>query len=191
MRYLLRLVNDILNVERLKAGRLEYDLRPVRLVDLLHELEPMVEPQLRARSITYRVDVGPDDVVMADREKLMQVLINLISNAVKFTPHGGAVTIDSPRRAEESMPVGQCFIRVGDTGMGIPEGKQSSVFEPFVQVDVSPSRRAKGAGLGLSISRDLSRGMGGELRVRSSEGAGAAFTITLPRATPPRPEPAP
>ena len=190
-RYLLRLVNDILNVERLKAGRLEYDLQPVLLADLLHELEPMVEPQLRARSITYRVDVGPDDVVMADREKLMQVLINLISNAVKFTPHGGAVTIDSPRRAEESMPAGQCFIRVSDTGVGIPEGKQSSVFEPFVQVDASPSRRATGAGLGLSISRDLARGMCGQLRVRSAVGAGAAFTVTLPRATPSCGEPVP
>lgn len=180
-RYLLRLVNDLLNVARLKAGRLAYELQPVTLADVLAELEPMIQPQLAAKSIAYRVDVPPDVVVAADREKLVQVLLNLLSNSVKFTPAGGAVTIDAPRRAA-APPVAPdlCFVRVRDTGIGIPLHKQSAVFEPFVQVDASPSGRSAGAGLGLSISRDLVRGMGGELRARSTEGAGASFTLTLP-----------
>jgi PAS domain S-box-containing protein len=180
-RYLLRLVNDILNLERLRSGRLTYDIRPVRVARLLDELEPMIGPQLAARSLSYVVQLGDGDVVLADRERLSQVLINLISNAVKFTPEGGTVTIDCPERADGTTPRDLCFIRVRDTGVGIPDGKQATVFEPFVQVDVLPSRRAEGAGLGLAIGRDLSRGMGGELRVRSVEGAGASFTITLPR----------
>ena len=183
-RYLLRLVNDILNVERIRKGRLEYDLKPVHLSELVQELDPMIAPQLAAKSLRYAVYLTDADVVMADREKLAQVIINLISNAVKFTPEGGSVTIDCPRRADGATPDALCFIRVRDTGVGIPEGKQAAVFEPFIQVDVSPSRRADGAGLGLAISRDLSRGMGGELRIRSIEGAGASFTISLPRPAP-------
>ena len=179
-RYLLRLVNDLLNVARLRAGHLEYDLQPTALADVLAELEPMIEPQLAAKSIAYHADVSPDVVVVADREKLVQVLLNLLSNSVKFTPAGGGVTIDTPRRAAPPAALDRCFVRVRDTGIGIPLHKQSAVFEPFVQVDTSPSGRSVGAGLGLSISRDLARGMGGELRARSAEGAGASFTLTLP-----------
>jgi PAS domain S-box-containing protein len=181
-RYLLRLVNDILNMERLRTGRLEYDLKPVCISDLVEELEPMVGPQLAAKSLHFEVNLTKDCVAIADREKLEQVLINLISNAIKFTPEGGTVTIDCPSRSEGMSSDDHCFIRVSDTGVGIPDVKQSAIFEPFVQVDVSRSRRAEGAGLGLAISRDLSRGMGGDLRVRSIEGVGASFTICLPRA---------
>jgi PAS domain S-box-containing protein len=179
-RYLLRLINDLLNVARLRSGHLEYDLQPVVLADALAELEPMIGPQLAAKYIAYRVDVPPDVVVVADREKLVQVLLNLLSNSVKFTPARGTVTIDSPRRATPPAAPDACFVRVRDTGIGIPLHKQSAVFEPFVQVDTSPSGRSAGAGLGLSISRDLARGMGGDLRARSAEGAGASFTLTLP-----------
>ena len=179
-RYLLRLVNDILNLERIRTGHLEYDLMPARVSDLVQELDPMIGPQLAAKSLRYAVHLTDRDVVMADRDKLAQVIINLVSNAVKFTPEGGSVSIDCPVRADGTSLVGRRFIRVRDTGVGIPRGKQAAVFEPFVQVDVTPSRRTEGAGLGLAISRDLSRGMGGELRVRSIEGEGASFTITLP-----------
>jgi signal transduction histidine kinase len=98
------------------------------------------------------------------------------------------VTIDCPERSDGTTPGGVCFIRVRDTGVGIPEDKQALVFDAFVQVNVEPSKRTDGAGLGLAISRDLSRGMGGELRVRSVEGAGSSFTITLPRPAPLRPD---
>ena len=187
-RYLLRLVNDILNMERLRTGRLDYDVKPVRIADLVEELEPMIGPQLTAKSLQLVVDLSARDVALADREKLEQVLINLISNAIKFTPEGGSITLDCPQRAEPMPSDALCFVRVRDTGVGIPDVKQAAIFEPFVQVDVSPARRGEGAGLGLAISRDLSRGMGGDLRVRSLEGVGASFTVSLPRAPAPRVE---
>ena len=191
-RFLLRLVNDVLNVARLRAGRLEYDLQPVHLADVLADLEPLIGPQLGAKSIAYHVSVAPSVVVIADRERLEQILLNLVSNAVKFTPSGGSVTIDCPTRAAHPAVTDRCFVRVQDTGIGIPLNRQSSVFEPFVQVNTTPSGRAAGAGLGLSISRDLARGMGGELRVRGVEGAGASFTLSLPFVEPrPRADDAP
>ena len=179
-RFLLRLINDLLNVARLKAGQLEYDVQPVALIDVLAELDPMIGPQLEAKSIAYEVRVDPSTSVLADREKLVQVLLNLLSNAVKFTPAGGSVAIDSPRRASLPAAPDQCFVRVRDSGIGVPLNKQSAIFEPFVRVDTSTSARTVGAGLGLSISRDLARGMGGELRVRGADGAGASFTLSLP-----------
>jgi signal transduction histidine kinase len=106
-----------------------------------------------------------------------QVLLNLLSNAVKFTPPGGRVTLDATTRESVRDTV---FVRVTDTGVGVPPEKQSVIFEPFVQVQTGPTRATDGAGLGLAISRDLARGMGGDLRVRSIEGVGATFTLSLP-----------
>ena len=180
-RYLLRLVNDVLNFERLQTGRLEYHVEPVRLAEVVTDVEPMIGPQLRAKGLSYATDVPQDCVVRADREKLSQVLLNLLSNAVKFTPSGGHVVIDCPRRGDGSDKPDVVFLRVGDTGVGIADEKLDAVFEPFVQVATSPASRVGGAGLGLAISRDLARGMGGDLRVRSTVGVGTAFTLELPR----------
>jgi signal transduction histidine kinase len=116
-------------------------------------------------------------MVRADRDKVMQILINVLANAAKFTPAGGLVTIDVAQRAGVSAS----FIRVTDTGIGIPRDKQARIFEPFVQVHTGPTRVAEGAGLGLAISYDLAKAMGGDLRVRSEEGKGARFTLSLPR----------
>jgi signal transduction histidine kinase/PAS domain-containing protein len=181
-RHLLRHVNDVLNFARLQAGRLEYTLAPVALAEVLAELEPLIGPQLRTKALTYTVDVPGDCVVRADREKLMQVLLNLLSNAAKFTPAGGRVTVDWARRGDGTDSRATVFLRVTDTGVGIPRDKYDAVFEPFVQVDATPAGRTGGSGLGLAISRELARGMGGDLRVRSIVGMGTAFTIALPRA---------
>ena len=115
----------------------------------------------------------------ADREKSQQIILNLLGNAAKFTPDGGLVVVDTGFRAEVADRV---FLRVTDTGPGIPREKLSAVFEPFVQVDASHTRRGQGTGLGLTISRDLARGMGGDLRARSVMGEGSTFTLSLPRA---------
>ena len=181
-RYLLRHVNDVLNFARLKAGRVEYEMAPVGLAEVVRELEPMIGPQLVARSLDYVVDVGSSHVVLADRLKLVQVLLNLLSNAAKFTRPGGRVSVECVDRADGTGDAGTVFIRVSDTGIGIANDRSSVIFEPFVQVDASPAGRASGSGLGLAISRDLVRGMGGELRVRSTLGVGTSFTISLPRA---------
>jgi signal transduction histidine kinase len=181
-RYLLRHVNDLLNFERLKSGRLEYDVQPVLLADVVGGVEPMIRPQLHTKALTYVVQVPKEHVVKADRDKLSQVIINLLSNAVKFTPSGGRVTIECVTRQDGNSDPDTVFLRVADTGIGIPREKMDTVFEPFVQVDASPAGRASGAGLGLAISRDLARGMGGELRVRSTVNVGTTFTVTLQRA---------
>jgi PAS domain S-box-containing protein len=177
--HLLRLVNDVLNLARIESGRVDYLLEDLSVRELLAEVIPMVEPQLAEKKLAFDVDAGEPLRVRADREKVQQILINLLSNAIKFTPPGGRVSMSPSTRAEEP---GFVFLRVTDTGIGIPADKQASVFEPFVQVDMSPTRPTEGTGLGLAISRDLARGMGGDLRVRSEPGRGSTFTLALPSA---------
>jgi len=177
-RHLLRLINDVLNLARIETGRLEYAIEDVVLQDVVAELAPMVEPQLAAKALAYRLRLPPEPVVVrADREKLSQILLNLVSNACKFTPSRGTVTIHVPTPTRVG---GRIFVQVADTGVGVPLDKQDQIFEPFVQVQAGPTRTAEGAGLGLAISRDLARGMGGDLRVRSRPGRGATFTLELP-----------
>jgi PAS domain S-box-containing protein len=177
-RHLLRLINDMLNLARIEAGRVDYDLERFRLREVIDTVMPMVEPQLAARQLRYELDVPPELAAYADREKVQQILLNLLSNAIKFTPPDGCVSVDGfvDREREDRV-----YLRVRDTGIGIPQERLEDVFEPFVQVDVSHARRTEGTGLGLAISRDLARGMGGDLRARSKHGAGSSFTLTLPR----------
>jgi signal transduction histidine kinase len=117
--------------------------------------------------------------VRADREKMQQVLVNLLTNAIKFTPAGGSITIEVMRSTND--PTMSC-IRVRDTGCGIPANKLEAIFAPFVQLGVRPLSGQEGLGLGLAISRDLARGMGGDLTVSSTVGEGCTFTLTLPSA---------
>jgi signal transduction histidine kinase len=176
-RHLLRLINDVLNLARIETGRLEYAITEVVVQDVVAELAPMVEPQLAAKSLTYRLRLPAEPVIVhADREKLAQILLNLVSNACKFTPARGTVTIEIPRPTRVD---GRVFVQVADTGVGVPMDKQEQIFEPFVQVQAGPTRTVEGAGLGLAISRDLARGMGGDLRVRSAPGGGSTFTLEL------------
>jgi signal transduction histidine kinase len=178
-RHLLRLVNDVLNLSRIETGRLEYEITSVAVQEVVHELLPMVQPQLAAKRLTLQVELPADPLlVRADREKLEQVLLNLLSNAMKFTGVGGRVTLDG--LAPDDAP-GVALVRVIDTGIGIPRSKHEAIFEPFVQVHVGPTRPVEGAGLGLAISRELARGMGGDLGVLSVEGEGSSFTHTLVR----------
>jgi len=177
-RHLLRLINEVLNLARVESGRVDYDIQDFPVQQVVAELGPMIQPQFDAKGVHYEVHLPGDPVmVRADRDKVMQILINLLANAVKFTPTGGRVTLDVAQRAGVSA----MFIRVTDTGVGIPRDKQERIFEPFVQVHTGPTRTAEGAGLGLAISYDLARAMGGDLRVRSEEGKGARFTVSLPR----------
>jgi signal transduction histidine kinase len=155
------------------------------VASVIDDVRPMIEPQLAAKGLAFGVDLpDPALAVWADREKLVQVLLNLLSNAVKFTPARQAD--GSPGRvvvavAGRAGAPDVAYLRVGDTGVGIPRDKQDAVFQPFVQVDAGLTRTQEGTGLGLAISRDLARGMGGDLRVRSVEGEGSVFTVTLRR----------
>ena len=176
--HLLVLINDILHFAKLEAGQVEYRLEPVAVRATLEEVEPLVAPQVAARGLTFtRAAVDAALAAAADRDKLQQILVNLLTNAIKFTAPGGAV------RLEVAADAAAVRIAVVDSGIGIAADKQALIFEPFVQVDRQAARDSRpGVGLGLAISRDLARGMGGDLTVASTPGAGSTFTLTLPRA---------
>jgi PAS domain S-box-containing protein len=176
-RHLLGLINDILNLTRVEAGRVEYAIATVRLDEVIAELETMIEPQMTAKAIRFDVELPDRDLtVRADHEKLVQILLNLLSNAVKFTAPEGRITLRAHR--DDARRV--IRFEVHDTGRGIPDDKLESIFEPFVQVRSHPTKANEGTGLGLAISRNLARGMGGELRAESVLGKGSTFTLTLP-----------
>ncbi|MEO8563905.1 MAG: PAS domain S-box protein [bacterium] len=186
-RHLLGLINNILNLTRLETGRVEYHIRPVLIRSVLGDLSSLVQPQFAVREIEL-VTVLPDEgtdaphYVAADREKLIQILTNLLGNASKFTPSGGRVELALVRNDADPATA---IIRVHDTGPGIPSDKLDVIFEPFVQLERSLTIPAEGTGLGLAISRDLARGMHGDLRAECREGDGATLILTLPRADAP------
>jgi len=180
-RHLLGLINDVLNYARIEAGRVEYDLSPVPVHELLMDVLPMVESQVASKSLTLETalpDVRETEPVYAwaDRDKLAQVLLNVLSNAIKFTPEGGRITTSLATDGSSHV-----IVRISDTGVGIPGDKLDAVFEPFVQVRSDLTRTTEGTGLGLAISRDLARGMGGDLRATSELGVGSTFELVLRR----------
>jgi PAS domain S-box-containing protein len=175
--HLLGLINDILSFAKLEAGQVELDVGHVALPHTLGEVEALVAPQMAAKALRYASDVRvPELAVRADPERLRQILLNLLGNAIKFTPEGGriAVTCD----ADASRVV----IHVRDTGVGIPREALERIFDPFVQVGRDLRAPSDGVGLGLAISRDLARRMGGDLTADSRVGEGSTFTLLLPRA---------
>ena len=178
---LLSLINDVLNFTKLEVGHIEYHLEDLHLDGVVLQMMPMIEPQLAAKGIACAAHVAPGSIVRADRDKLQQILLNLLSNAAKFTETGGRVTVETA--ACDAMPSGGVCLEVTDTGCGIPADKLEEIFDPFVQVHRKLTRVTEGSGLGLAISRDLARGMGGDLRVRSIEGEGATFTLRLRKAS--------
>ena len=177
-RHLLTLINQVLDLARIERGQVEYECEPIAVQELVSASRAMVEPLLLPKDLSCHV--VPHDaplVVRADREKAQQILLNLLSNAIKFTPTGGRITIES---GTDPTAPSHANIRVTDTGIGIPAADQESVFAPFFQLTAQGNARREGAGLGLAISRNLARGMGGDLTVTSAPGEGATFTLTLP-----------
>ncbi|HET9798971.1 MAG TPA: PAS domain S-box protein [Gemmatimonadaceae bacterium] len=182
-RHLLGLINNVLNLTRIETGRVEYRIRPVLVSSVLADLASLVQPQFAARSIALvsrlpDEGAGADLYVAADREKLIQILTNLLGNAAKFTPPHGEVEL----RLVEGTDSAMAQIHVRDSGPGIPADKLELIFEPFVQLERSLTTPSEGTGLGLAISRDLARGMGGDLHAVSVEGHGATLVLTVPRA---------
>lgn len=175
--HLLGIINDILNFSRIEAGQLTYDLAPVALHDVVTLVVQMLAPQATAKHLQL-IDEGcpPDLAAWADRAKVEQIVLNLVSNAIKFTGAPGEIGVSCHDRGDGSVG-----LVVRDTGVGIPGDKLEAIFEPFVQVGRTLTTGSEGAGLGLAISRDLARGMGGTITVRSTPGEGSAFTLVLPR----------
>jgi PAS domain S-box-containing protein len=176
-RHLLGLINGVLNYAKLDAGMLHYDIEDVSLEEVLSTCEALVAPQAKTRGITLDSSgCDPSLVALGDREKVQQIVLNLLSNALKFTSSGGRVSLGCAAVSD-----GGVAVWVKDTGRGIDVNQHERVFQPFVQVDSGLTRTQEGVGLGLAISRDLARGMGGDLVVESTPGVGSLFTLTLNR----------
>jgi PAS domain S-box-containing protein len=185
-RHLLSLINEVLNFAKLDASAVALELRPVLVEDVLADVVPLVETQLATKHLAFEITLpesahAPPVPVLADREKLGQVLLNLLANAAKFTPRGGRVRLALEEETLGTDGAARVAIRVHDTGIGIPPDRLDDIFEPFVQVDSSLTREATGTGLGLSISRELTRAMGGDIRVHSTPGHGSTFSVVLRR----------
>jgi signal transduction histidine kinase len=174
---LLGLINDVLNYARLDAGAVSFTLRPVDVPRLVSDAMALLALQAQHGGVRLRDEGGPHVHMLADVEKARQILLNLLSNAVKFTDPGGSVT------TRWSVAGGRVRISIADTGIGIPAERLRTIFDPFVQVDANLTRQKQGVGLGLAISRDLARGMDGDIEVTSEVGRGSTFTLSLPQAT--------
>jgi signal transduction histidine kinase len=178
-RHLLAVVANILDIAKADAETLIPErVDGVCVTTLVGEAVAMVEVEAEAKGITIRADIPhATPRLSADPLRVRQVLINLLSNAVKFTDSGGSVVVEA--RLEGDMVA----LEVGDTGIGIAEVHQETIFQPFGQVDASLARRHRGTGLGLALSRRLTELQGGRLEVRSAVGKGSLFTATFPRSS--------
>jgi signal transduction histidine kinase len=174
--HLLSIINDILSFARIEAGYVDFTLEPLAARDVISSLEQFIAPQLAERRLGFSLRPCDASLVMvADRDKTQQVLLNLLTNAAKFTAVGGEIHVHAD---EDDATIG---IHVTDTGIGIPSDRLDAIFEPFVQVHRSLTHPISGTGLGLSISRDIARKMGGDIGVKSTLGQGSTFTLLLPR----------
>jgi len=173
---LLNLINDILDLSKIEAGHMEVRPESVRLSQMVEELGRTFQPVAEQKRLSFRIALAPDasETIDTDRQRLEQVLKNLLSNALKFTEKGEVKL--SIRRA----PQGRIAFAVSDTGIGIPHHQQEMVFEAFRQADGTTNRKYGGTGLGLSISRELARLLGGEIKLVSEPGAGSTFTVIVP-----------
>ena len=173
-------VNDILDFSKIEAGRMEVETAPFDLRAVAEEATKMLAPRARDRGLELICRVSPDvpTAVLGDRAKLREVLVNLVDNAVKFTHEGEViVSVDAPAVREETV---EASIEVRDTGIGIAEEKQQAIFEAFNQADISTTREYGGTGLGLTIAERLTKLMGGQISLESTEGRGSTFRVDVP-----------
>ncbi|MGZ5474072.1 MAG: PAS domain-containing sensor histidine kinase [Thermoanaerobaculia bacterium] len=170
-RELMRMINDILDFAKVESGRIDVQVSAVSVANAVARAGSLIHVRLAEKELAFE-SAGCDGVeVLADPDRLQQVLLNLLTNAIKFTPAGGRISVTCARDGDRLL------LHVRDTGIGIAPNQQHRVFEPFVQLEAT---RAEGVGLGLAISRELTRAMGGELTVESTPAVGSVFTIALP-----------
>jgi len=175
---LLNLINDILDLTRIEAGKLELNLEPVELRSVLISVISVAKPRARDKKIQISTFLPTDlPTLRADPNKLAQILLNLLTNAIKYTHEMGKVGIEA-----RALPTGVVEIRVTDTGIGIAREDIPRVFERFTQIDSSSTRNQGGTGLGLTITKDLIELHGGAIKVQSQLGKGTSFTFTMPMA---------
>jgi PAS domain S-box-containing protein len=173
--HLMRLINDVLHFAKIDTGHAEFTIEPVDVGDVLRRVEELVSPQCANKGIICSLAIpAPSPIARTDGERVGQILLNLLSNAAKYTPAGGRITATCERDGEEVS------IRIADTGDGIPSALLESIFDPFVQVGRRLNAPRDGVGLGLAISRALAEGLRGTLSVESEVGAGSTFTLRVP-----------
>jgi PAS domain S-box-containing protein len=175
--HLLSMINDILNLSKMEAGKLKIDRSKIDIITVAAVSSDIVGVQAEEKNISLVLDnrtANEELMVYADRKRIQQVILNLLSNAVKFTENGGSVTLII-RKNEKT-----CFVDVIDTGIGIEKEKQKSIFDKFSQVDNSLSKKSEGTGLGLAISKSIVESHGGHMYVSSKIDSGSTFTFTLP-----------
>ena len=173
--YLLDVINDILDMSKIEAGRFKLDLEPLDLAGTVSESLRVVSRRAETKHVTLKSDYADAIPVVADRRAMKQIAINLLSNAVKFTPDGGTVTVRT-RRLENSV-----VLLIADTGIGIAPQSLARLGRPFEQVESQLSKTYHGSGLGLAIAKSLTRLHGGSMRLRSRLGAGTVVMVQLPR----------
>ncbi|MCA0316732.1 MAG: PAS-domain containing protein [Proteobacteria bacterium] len=176
--FLLSVIDDILDMSRIEAGRLKLDPRPTQLDDTLEETMRVVSKMAEDKAIIIEAEVPQDMALVADRRAVKQIALNLLSNAVKFTPRGGMISV----RARKAR--GVIAIAIEDTGIGIPRRAIDKLGKPFEQVQSQFSKNHKGSGLGLAIAKSLAEMHGGSLRIRSTVGRGTTVVVRLPVAGP-------
>jgi signal transduction histidine kinase len=171
---LLALINNILDLAKIEAGRMDLHLKSVNIKNLVHEAIDTVKPMAQAKSNEITVNIGKlSPTLTIDRQKLMQIFLNLLSNACKFTKNG---TINFDINNDQSF----LYFCVSDTGVGIPKNKLNYIFEHFTQVDASQTRQFEGTGLGMAITQNFCHLMGGNLSVESQLNQGSIFSVKLP-----------
>jgi len=175
-RHLLTIINEILDISRIEAGRMPLQLSTFSVPDLVSEVKAELEPIIMRSKLVVTLDLPKDlTPISSDRQKVKQILLNLLSNALKFT-HDGCVTIAAGHNSKERTVT----LSVTDTGIGIAHADQHKIFEDFRQLDNSPTRAYGGTGLGLSICRRLAQMLDGRISVESQVGKGSTFTLALP-----------
>jgi len=179
---LLELINDLLDLAKIEAGRLELRVGPVSIADTCEGLLTLIRPMAEARGVRLKLKVEPNlPMVETDAGRLQQIVFNFLSNAVKFSPRGGSVTLLASKSAGQDEDEPNIRIAVSDTGPGIDPADHQRIFEKFTQLDASVTKEQGGTGLGLTISRDLAELLQGTIEVESAPGKGATFSLTIPR----------
>ncbi len=187
---LLELINDLLDLSKIEAGKIELTEEPIDLADTIRSVVTLVSPGAQEKQLDISLSLAPDlpTYIVADRLRLRQILLNLITNAVKYTDRGGVSVNVTGEVAEKGPEFLDLTVAVSDTGRGIPEDELEMIFAPFHQVNVPADEVSTGSGLGLNITRNLAHLMGGTVSAKSKLGSGSLFTLLLPSLRVPGPD---
>jgi signal transduction histidine kinase len=178
-RHLLTIINEILDITRIEAGKMPMQISEFNLNDLIPEVMTELDPVIARSKLAVTQQLSPElPLIQSDRQKVKQIVVNLLSNALKFTHQGGVEIVVGFSERDR-----QATVTVRDTGIGIAADNHEKIFEDFRQVDDTPARQYGGTGLGLAICRRLAHALGGRIALQSTLGRGSTFTLTMPADT--------